>query len=171
MMKKIITLIFLISCFTMMSSNANNDPLSKLEGTWYVNMSNFSMWLKGNKHNPRFTYTLQTKQHIEGLKDVVNYDKNDKQKRIIGFDKPLNTNITSFIWRGKGLLAPFKSKWEILYQTDSWALIHFQKTIVTAEGYDVISRQKSLDAATIALIKLKLNELGIKDNLQSIAQK
>jgi len=169
-MKKIITVALLIAHFNITPSPNNEHPLTALEGTWYVNMSNFNMWLKGNKRNPRFTYTLQTKRRITGLKDVVSYDKHKKQKTIKGFDTPVNNSTTAFVWRGKGLLSLVKSKWEILYQTNDWALIHFQKTVFTAEGYDVISRQKSMDEKKMTSIKLKLAELGIKANLQSIEQ-
>lgn len=145
-------------------------PLSALEGTWYVNMSNFKMWLKGNKHNPTFTYTVQNKSNGLGLKDVVSYMKNGKEKYIIGFDTPTDEQAMSFVWRGKGLLCLFKSKWEILYKNEFWTVIHFQKTLFTAEGYDVISRQKHMDANMIKSIHLKLKELGITRELTVIQQ-
>jgi hypothetical protein len=141
----------------------NTDPLTSLEGTWYVNLSNFKMWLKGNKHNPTFTYTLQIRKGIKGLKDVVSYDKKHKSRQILGFDKPSNEAATAFVWRGKGLLALFKSKWEIVYSTTEWTLIHFQKTLATAEGYDVISRQKSFSPQMLIAIKTKLKELGVPE--------
>ncbi|MES2513469.1 MAG: hypothetical protein V4580_04965 [Bacteroidota bacterium] len=146
------------------------NALTKLEGTWYVNMSNFKMWLKGDKINPKFNYTLQIKGKVTGLKDVVGYQKNNKNKTIVGFDKPEDDAATKFIWRGKGLLFLFKSKWEILFQNSHYTIIHFQKTIATAEGYDVISRQKSFDELTLNAIKSKLKELGIKEELTVIKQ-
>lgn len=167
--KQILISGFLLCSIPMVSVPNNHDPLSALEGTWYVNMSNFKMWLKGNKHHPAFIYTIQTRKGVRGFKDVVSYTKNGKTKQIVGFDKPENDQATRFTWRGKGLLALFKSKWEIVYQTDDWVLIHFQKTLATAEGYDVISRKKSFDQETIAAIQLKLKELGIS-GLKDIQQ-
>lgn len=152
------------------SQNTITDPLNKLEGVWYVNMSNFKMWLKGNKHNPRFTYALKVRKGITGLDDVVSYNQSAKEKQIKGFDKPLNESATAFVWRGKGLLILFKSKWEIVYQNDTWAVIHFQKTLFTAEGYDVISRQKNVEEPILENIRLKLKELKVADNLQVIKQ-
>lgn len=160
---------FLLCSIPMLSAPANHDPLSALEGTWYVHMSNFKMWLKGNKHYPAFIYTIQTRKGVRGFRDVVRYTKHGKIKQIVGFDRPQNEQATRFTWRGKGLLALFKSKWEIVYQTGEWTLIHFQKTLATAEGYDVISRKKSLDAETMAAIRLKLKEMGISE-LQDIPQ-
>lgn len=154
-------LIFVCLFSSLMMFPNDNNPLAALEGTWYVNMSNFKMWLKGNKHNPAFTYTLTEKKGIRGLKDVVTYTKKSKSKQIVGFDKPENEEATRFTWRGKGLLALFKSKWEIVYSTNNWALIHFEKTLATAEGYDVISRSKHLGSETITAIKAKLKELDI----------
>ncbi len=146
---------------SLMMKPAGPDPLAALEGTWYVHMSNFKMWLKGNKHNPAFSYTLTEKKGKRGLTDVVSYTKKGKAKQIVGFDRPENEQATKFTWRGKGLLALFKSKWEIVYSTKNWALIHFEKTLATAEGYDVISRSKHLGSETITAIKAKLKELDI----------
>lgn len=160
-MKRFLILSFLFSSFMMKS--ADPDPLAALEGTWYVNLSNFKMWLKGNKHNPAFTYTLAEKKGKRGLTDVVSYTKKGKSKQIVGFDKPENEQATTFTWRGKGLLALFKSKWKIVYSTKDWTLIHFEKTLATAEGYDVISRTKNLSPETMAAIKAKLKELGVPE--------
>jgi hypothetical protein len=167
MHKNCITILFLL--FMITSSIAQN-PLTKLEGKWYVNMSNFKMWLKGNKLNPQFNYSIHIKGDVTGLKDVVSYNQNKKIKTITGFDKPQNNLATKFVWRGKGLLFLFKSKWEIVYQTNEWTIIHFEKTIATSEGYDVISRQKSFDDVMINSIKLKLKELGITSELTIIKQ-
>jgi hypothetical protein len=155
-----------------MNSNllSSQTALSSLEGTWHVNMSNFNMWLKGNKLNPRFNYTIQTKRKRVGLMDVVSYYQNEKQKVIKGFDTPLNDQATRFLWKGKGLLFLFRSKWEILFQNDTWKVIHFEKTLFTKEGYDVISRQKNFDEVTIKEIRQKLKELGIEKELLVISQ-
>lgn len=170
MYKRFVAIIFLFFCMNMSASDSIQNPLSRLEGTWYVNMSNFKMWLKGNKLNPQFNYSTQVNGEVTGLKDVVSYSKNQKIKTIIGFDKPLNTEASKFIWRGKGLLFLFKSKWEIIYETNEWTLIHFEKTIATAEGYDVISRQKNINEEIINSIKIKLRELGINAELTVIKQ-
>jgi hypothetical protein len=168
-MKTLISCMFLLTCSIMKPISTHTDPLSRLEGTWYVTLSNFKMWLKGNKHNPAFTYTLQTRKGIKGLKDVVSYEKNHKPKQLLGFDKPCNEGATAFIWRGNGLLGLFKSKWEIVYSTAEWTLIHFQKTLATAEGYDVISRQKRFSPEMLIAIEAKLKELGVPE-LQVIEQ-
>ncbi len=160
-MKACLILFCLLSSLVM--KPAGSDPLAELEGTWYVHMSNFKMWLKGNKHSPAFTYTLAERKGKRGLADVVSYTKKSKVKQLVGFDRPENEEATRFTWRGKGLLALFKSKWEIVYRTKDWTLIHFEKTLATAEGYDVISRSKSLSPETIAEIKVKLRELGIPE--------
>ncbi len=148
---------------SLMMRPAAEDPLAALEGTWYVHMSNFKMWLKGNKHHPAFTYTLAERKGKRGLKDVVSYTKKNKLKQLLGFDKPENEGATQFTWRGKGLLALFKSKWEIVYGTKDWMLIHFEKTLATAEGYDVISRSKHFSPEEIQAINAKLKELGVPE--------
>lgn len=155
-------ILFYLFSFLMMKPAAH-DSLTALEGTWYVHMSNFKMWLKGNKHNPAFTYTLAERKGRKGLKDVVTYTKKNRTKQIVGFDRPENEQATKFTWQGKGLLALFKSKWEIVYSTKNWTLIHFEKTLATAEGYDVISRSKHFSPETIAEVNTKLRELGISE--------
>lgn len=156
-------LILACLCASMTMRPAADDPLAALEGTWYVTMSNFKMWLQGHKHHPAFTYTRAVKKGTGGLKDVVTYTKKSKIKQIVGFDKPENEQATQFTWRGKGLLALFKSKWEIVYSTDNWTIIHFEKTLLTAEGYDVISRSKQLSPEIIAQIQTKLRELELPE--------
>lgn len=168
--QKALSLLFL--CWMLSSAaSASADPLTRLEGTWYVNMTNFKMWLKGNKLNPQFIYAQQTKGGVAGLNDIVCYDQNGKEKLIKGFDKPADDNATRFIWRGNGLLSLFKSKWEILYENEQWAIIHFGKTAATAEGYDVISRQKNVGEAELLAIRLKLKELGITQELTVLKQR
>ena len=137
--------------------------LDDLEGKWFINQSNFPMWLKGNKTNPTFNYTLIQKNGEPRLLDEVQYSKKSKVKSIIGHDKPLNENNNSFIWRGKGVLAFVKSKWNILYidPEKQWMIIHFQKTLFTPEGYDVVSRSKTLEGELLSTLEQKLNELGI----------
>ena len=154
----------------MLGQPKDSLSLTQLEGIWYINKSNFKMWLKSANHNPTFNYTIAYQKKCKGLKDVVAYQKNKKPKQIIGFDKPQNEQNTQFVWRGKGLLSLFKSKWQIIYYSNEFAIIHFQKTLVTGAGYDVISRQKKLSAETFHNVELQLKELGITDNLQIIQQ-
>lgn len=128
------------------------------------------MWLKKHNHNPTFNYAIEKKDTIEGLKDVVMYQKGKKTKKIEGFDTPLNTANTAFEWRGKGILSLFKSKWEIVYYGNDFAIIHFQKTLFTAEGYDVISRQKNLPQPILDLVDAALKDLGVGQALSLIKQ-
>lgn len=142
-------------------SFATDDSLKKIEGTWYINMTDFKMWLTGKKTNATFNYWIETRKGIVGLKDHVVYTQRKKTRKYKGFDKPLNTNATSFVWCGDGLLFFIKTKWQIIYQNDMYAIVHYDKTFATSAGCDVISRQKTLDEATISGIRIKLKELGI----------
>lgn len=128
-----------------------------LLGSWFIVSSNFPMWLKGNKENPTFNYSL-----VEGKKgvllDEVKYHKNGKQKTITGYDHQESTDSLSFVWKGKGLLFIAKSKWRVamIDPQGKWAVIHFSKTLFTPEGVDIISREKTLDAQTLAEIKANM---------------
>ncbi len=149
-----------------------NIPIDIYTGKWYINMSTFPMWLKGNKTSPSFNYTIEMKDNIKVLHGDVQYLKKGKLKHIQGMDKPTNKFNTAFVWHGKGLLRLFKSKWEIIaYNPEQqWAIMHFQKTIATPEGYDLFSKQKQLDTQTLTDVNKKLEELGIKDQLKIIKQ-
>lgn len=113
------------------------------------------MWLSGNKTEPTFTYTMSEKRGKPGLIDEVHYKKNGRTKVIKGFDYPQADNEKAFVWRGNGLLAIAKSKWEVrlIDTTQGWAVIWFSKTLFTQEGVDIISRNKQIDNATLGDIK------------------
>jgi len=130
------------------------------------------MWLKGDKTHPTFTYTLMEKGGEIGLLDEVTYLKKGKKKQIIGFDRPVDESHMKFIWRGKGLLSLLTSRWEILFfnPDEEWAIIHFEKTLFTPEGYDVISRENVLTSSQQKSIEAKLLELGLKDRLKQLDQ-
>ncbi|MES2799645.1 MAG: hypothetical protein V4638_06485 [Bacteroidota bacterium] len=143
----------------------STNNLQVLEGKWHVVLTNFPLWLKGNKINPTFNYKVAEKNNTIGLIDVVEYTQNNKTKSIKGFDKPTNEENTTFKWRGKGLLSIASSKWGILHheRAEKWAIIYFEKTVFTPKGYDVICREKQPSEAIMKHIKEKLIELKIED--------
>ena len=144
--------------------------LKNLEGKWYIILSNFPMWLKGDKTNTTFNYKISTKDGMKGLTDEVIYTQNRRQKSIKGFDIPLNELNNSFKWRGYGLLSLLSSKWQILHldTTKNWAIIYFERTLFTPKGYDIIAREKQLNEATLKEINNKLRGLGINENLKKL---
>jgi len=129
------------------------------------------MWTKGDKLNPTFNYQMKAKNGIIGLSDEVKFLKNGKAKSIKGWDKPLSQENTKFIWRGSGILFFTKSKWEIIFMSDdrNWMIIHFEKTMFTPEGYDVVCRNPNEILKYRDEINRKLSELKISD-LQEIKQ-
>lgn len=137
--------------------------LHQLEGTWFIQMTNFPMWLKGDKKEPTFNYTITEKSGKKVLYDVVTYVKNGKNKSIIGYDYPVDASNTSFVWRGKGILFFLKSKWKLIHfdEDQDWALIYFEKTLFTPEGYDVISRKEELPSNVKNDISKELDKRGI----------
>jgi hypothetical protein len=145
--------------------------LSDLEGRWYIVQSNFPMWLKGDKTSPSLNYTVERRGTTTGLRDEVLSWKRGKEQSILGFDTPLDSTNTRFVWRGNGLLRLLQSAWEIVYMdaANEWAIIHFEKTMFTPEGYDVIARSKQLSAHSLELIRAKLSEIGINTTLSAIS--
>lgn len=135
--------------------------LELLKGRWYIHLTNFPMWLKGDRTNPTFNYSIQEKNNILGLKDEVLFLKKGKQTAIRGFDTPLNQENTKFEWRGNGWMKILKSRWEVLYANEEWAIIFFEKTLFTPKGYDVIARNETLSGELLVQINAKLKELKI----------
>ena len=109
--------------------NQQTIPLHALAGQWYIHLTNFPMWLKGDRTMPTFNYKIGKKNGKEGLEDQVQFIKNGREKSIKGFDTPLNEHNTAFEWRGKGWMKVLKSRWTILYFTERWAVIYFDKTL------------------------------------------
>ncbi|MFD2936687.1 lipocalin/fatty acid-binding family protein [Spirosoma flavum] len=127
-----------------------------LLGTWFVCSTNFPMWLKGDKTNPTFTYSITDKKgEITVLLDEVKYQKKGKTKTLTGFDYQDQTDSSAFVWRGKGLLSLVRSQWKIVLQDPNgqWAVIWFSKTLFTPEGVDIISRTSQLSAPALKHIK------------------
>ncbi|CCG99638.1 hypothetical protein FAES_1628 [Fibrella aestuarina BUZ 2] len=126
--------------------------LHTLVGTWFICGTNFPMWLRGDKTEPTFTYSLTTKRNgTTVLLDEVRYVKNGRSHTITGFDYPDPRDSAAFIWRGKGLLSVLRSHWRVALQDPNgqWAVIWFSKTLFTPEGVDIISRQRQLSPADI----------------------
>ena len=127
-----------------------------LIGTWFVCSTNFPMWLKGDKTNPTFTYSITgEKADTTVLLDEVNYLKRGKSKTLTGFDYQDKTDSATFVWRGKGLLSLVRSTWHValIDPAGQWAVIWFSKTLFTPEGVDIISRTPTLPAETQKHIK------------------
>ena len=136
--------------------------LKESEGRWYINMSNFPMWLKGDKTSPTFNYKETTLKKTKGLSDSVEYIQNGRKKSIKGFDKPLNKENSRFQWRGKGLLRLLSSNWSVEYinKEKTIIILAFEKTLFTPEGYDVISRYRELTKEQEDTIQKELTLLG-----------
>jgi hypothetical protein len=144
--------------------------LHELEGKWHIILTNFPMWLKGDKISPNFNYKMAESDGVMGLLDEVKYTQQGRIKSINGFDKPLNIENTSFEWRGNGLLSLLSSKWQILYldSTKQWAIIYFEPTLFTPKGYDVICRETQPSSLIKAKLEEKLRELKINDKLTKL---
>lgn len=138
------------------AGTASKLTLHDLRGEWYIVMSNFPMWLKGDKLCPRFNYDIEVRNNIIGLKDEVSYIQHNRFKTINGFDKPLNSANTEFEWRGEGLLKLISSKWSVRnfdMVKKAWMIIEFKSTLFTPAGIDIISRTPTLPAMKLQLIK------------------
>lgn len=147
-----------------------------LNGTWHVTHSSLSLW--NDKRNVKLNYKL-LEPAADGsarLEDRAEYQAltSDKVKTIHGVDTATG-NTGSWDWRGNGWLkVAGTSHWEILGYGDleggnSWALTYFSKTLFTAAGMDIISRNKGgLPAEVVEQIRKSLETLEDED-LKKIA--
>ncbi|RYU92919.1 hypothetical protein [Emticicia agri] len=144
---------------------------SALVGTWFICYTNFPMWLKGDKINPTFNYSVTTQKGEKVLLDEVKYLKKGKEKTIIGYDYQNDKDSTAFVWRGKGILGLLKSKWRValIDPKGQWTVIAFSKTLFTPEGVDIISRIPAISEGTIQEIKgLMEKDPELKKHLTSL---
>ncbi|MFT5824057.1 MAG: hypothetical protein ACI8ZM_005323 [Crocinitomix sp.] len=167
----------LLSLITIISFNNSYSIAQKgsslrmadIEGVWYVNMSNFPMWLKGKRQNPRIKYTVISDNK---MLDEVTFEKKGKTKQIVGYDERSAEYKEGFIWQGKGLKSLFTSKWKILHYNKEYqvAVLAFEKTLFTPAGYDVISRKKAISPKVLLLVQQMLPKLGEGVELTLIEQ-
>ncbi len=111
-----------------------------LPGTWVIAATNFPMWLTGERREPRFSYDVLGTEPLV-LADEVSYLTADgAQKRILGKD---TWRDGEFVWRGKGLLGLFTSRWHVAGAADDGTVlvIRFEKSLATPAGLDVIVRE------------------------------
>lgn len=139
--------------------------LYKLAGTWYIISTNFPMWLKGDKQNPRFNYVLSDDDNSK-LIDEVSYEKKGNRKVIAGVDTQDKEYSNKFEWRGNGFMRLIKSNWELALMDlrGEWAVITFEKTLFTPAGADIISRKPTMDEWTMNEIK---EQMRMSDKLRS----
>lgn len=121
------------------------DPKS-LVGRWYVIATTFPMWR--DRCDVTFGYGVTGERT---LSDQVSYVEDGKPDGIAGSDTQHADVPTHFTWRGEGLLALFKSDWDIVAVAEdgSWVVLAFGETLATPAGVDVISRHRTLDDDTL----------------------
>ncbi len=142
---------------------------SLLEGKWYVVATNFPMWLDKKNTDPNFNYTnFREKNGKLIFDDCVMYSKSKSPKKIKGKDKQKKSDELKFAWRGKGLLALFKSNWRVIASDKEgrWIVIYSTKTLVSPEGVDVIARKKDLSEKEIQGILAHLDKTYIKKSIE-----
>ncbi len=113
-----------------------------LPGVWSIGATNFPMWLRGDRLSPTFGYELLRASPLT-LRDTVSYFTRDgAEKSIVGVDR---RRRGEFVWRGRGVLSPFRSRWTVAAVDDRerFAVIRFSKTLATPAGTDIIVPQGS----------------------------
>ena len=119
------------------------DVLARLlPGVWSIGATNFPMWLRGDRLGPTFGYELLRESPLT-LRDTVSYfTREGEEKSILGVDRYRHGE---FVWRGRGLLSLFRSRWTVagIDDEERFAVIRFSKTLATPAGTDIIVPQGS----------------------------
>lgn len=111
-----------------------------LPGTWTIAATNFPMWLTGERGEPRFTYGLVSRQPLVLSDEVAYLNAVGESKQIIGND---TWKGGEFVWRGKGILRLFTSRWTVAATSADGAVvvIRFSKSLATPAGVDILTRE------------------------------
>lgn len=133
-----------------------------LSGKWHIVASTFNMWTSGSKKNPSITYAILKTDPLTVL-DEVQYQKRNKTRTITGFDTIDNNQ---FVWRGRGFLKIFSSKWKIIYIDSEILIIQFSSTLITSSGMDILLRDKQNIDSYKKQIETKPNLFNL-DNVTS----
>ena len=73
-----------------------------------------------------------------------------------------------FAWRGKGLLALFKSNWKIVANDKEgrWIAIYSSRTLVSPEGLDIVTKKKNISETEIKVIIAHIDVSYIKKPIE-----
>jgi histidinol-phosphatase (PHP family) len=115
-----------------------------LLGTWFIVRTSLPLWRR--RDNPAVTYAPLPDGAIA---DLVTWRTGERSGVIVGQDR---RDGADWVWRGVGpLTRRLSSRWRVLATDpkDGWALVHFDKTLVTGEGLDLYARRVDLDAEAI----------------------
>jgi len=116
------------------------DLAEVLPGRWFVRATNFPMWLGGARREPVFEYGVVKTSPLV-LSDDVSYAVADgRVKHIVGRDR---VGGDGFVWRGRGVLKPIRSRWQVTGVSADGNLmaIRFSKSIATPAGIDILERE------------------------------
>ena len=139
---------------------AANDLARILPGTWRVGATNFPMWLSGDRLRPAFNYDLRGSRPLE-FGDRVSYlTPNGVEKSIVGVSRWRRGGL---VWRGRGLLTLFTSRWSVIGATDdrNILVIRFDKSLVTPAGVDVVIREGTDSHEFRTIVANAAEQLGI----------
>ena len=120
-----------------------------LVGSWHIVETNFPMWLTGKRTEPTLNYAALRGSVFD---DVVRYVAGGRQREIYGLDTVDPNDPSHFTWRGRGLLALFRSDWYVIHHDDAAGVIaiYFEPTLFTPAGVDIAARSPRPDDAAVA---------------------
>lgn len=134
-----------------------SEPIDQaaLSGRWYIIETSLPFWQ--HRRTPTITYTQQRCKGQPRLLDQVRYlNAAGQRKQIVGYDYALEADSLAkqghFNWVAQPWYLFFlKSQWGVVAHDldySEWAVTYFSKTLFTAAGIDIYSRQPFLASHT-----------------------
>lgn len=132
--------------------------LKHLVGRWYILESTLNFWKNPNIIDPEITFTIAPGKFI----NETHYLENGKSKSVKAYDFFLDKSKLEFLYQMKGWKFMVKSKWRVEYfaEDKSWAVVSFDKTMISRAGIQIISRTKDLNPVVLEHIHSKISDLG-----------
>lgn len=104
-------------------------------------------------------YALRSREPLV-LDDTVEYHHARQGRRTItGVDRARPDG--RMVWRGSGVLALLRSRWEVTGLDSDIAAIRFQRSLVTPAGVDLLVREGAAVPELRGWAAERLDELGI----------
>lgn len=122
------------------------DP-ALIEGTWFIQATNFPTWTSGDNTEPHLVYARRpAPDGVVELDDRVEFLSDGSPSSYVGYDTQDPANDSHFTWRGNGILALFPTEWYVALvdPRGRWLVTYYCDTVPAAHAVEVISKSKSM---------------------------
>lgn len=157
---------------TDLPESAANFQQSRLMGSWYLLVTNHGFWRQRTHPHIEYSPLEPDPDGHSRFLDSVRFRQSDflgraQRRSIVGVD--VAERDGQFVWRGKGALWVFKSRWcvPLIDPDHRWVVSYIGRSNVgTPPGLDICTRDPTISQATLDRILAAIREhsfLGAPD--------